>query len=130
EQKKLITSRTEISAGRGPARRVYRITAKGKAAYDEATLKALEIPHRCYPPLQLGLANLPSVPTAVALDALKKHHIGLIEILRHIQTRREAQQPLPYFVEAMFDHSLTMVEAEKRWIEKFIQQLEGTDVEN
>jgi DNA-binding PadR family transcriptional regulator len=130
EQKKLITSRTEISAGRGPARRVYRITVKGKEICDEATYKALEIPHRCYPPLQLGLANLPSVPTAAALDALRKHHIGLTERLKHIQTRREAQQPLPYFVEAMFDHSLTMVEAEKRWIEKFIQQLEVTDVEN
>jgi DNA-binding PadR family transcriptional regulator len=130
EKKKLITSQTEQTAGRGPARKVYRITVKGKDACHVATLEALEIPHRCYPPFQLGLANLPSVPAAVAVDALRKHRIGLIERLRHIQSRREAQQPLPYFVEAMFDHSLTMVDAEKRWIENFIQQMEVTDVEN
>ena len=130
EQKNLITSRTEISAGRGPARKVYRITVKGENTCHDATLETLETPHRCYPPLQLGLANLPSVPASVALDALKKHHIGLIERLIHIQTRRKAQQPLPFFVEAMFDHSLTMVEAEKRWIEKFIHKMEVTDAKN
>ena len=110
EQKKLITSRTEISAGRGPARKVYRITVKGNKSCHDETLDVLEIPHRCYPPLQLGLANFPIVQTSVALDALSKHHLGLIEHLRHIQSHKEQQQPLPYFVEAMFDYSLTVVD--------------------
>lgn len=130
EKKKFITSRTEQTGGRGPARKVYRITANGKDACHEATIEALEIPHRCYPPLQLGLANLPSVPTSVAIDALREHRTGLIERIRHIQSRRDAQPSIPYFVEAMFDYSLTMVETEKRWIENFIQQLEVADVEN
>jgi DNA-binding PadR family transcriptional regulator len=130
EKKKLITSRTEHSAGRGPARKVYRITSAGIDACHEATLEALENPHRCYAPIQLGLANLPRVPITVALDALRQHRNGLIERLTHIKARSKAQQPLPYFVEAMFDYSLTTVEAEKKWIEKFIQQLEVANVEN
>ena len=31
---------------------------------------------------------------------------------------------MPYFVEAMFSHSLAMIEAERRWIEDFMNQLE------
>ena len=130
EKKKLISSRTEQTAGRGPARKVYCITAEGKGACHEATLEALKTPHRCYTPIQLGLANLPGIPATIAIDALRQHLNGLIERLTHIKTRRKEQQPLPYFVEAMFDHSITMVGAEKRWIKKFIQQLEVPDVEN
>ncbi len=114
----------------GPARKVYRITADGEDACHKAILEALGTPHRCYAPIQLGLANLPRVSVGVALDALKQHRDGLVERLAHIQARRETQHPLPYFVEAMFDYSLTMVEAEKKWIENYIQQLEVTDVEN
>ena len=130
EKKKLITSRTEQTAGRGPARKVYCTTSEGKSACHEATLEALKTPHRCYTPIQLGLANLPGVHATVAIDALKQHLNGLIERLAHIRTRRKEQQPLPYFVEAMFDHSILMIEAEKRWIKKFIQQMEVQDVEN
>lgn len=130
EQKKLIASKTKMTTGRGPARKVYHITLNGKQACYEATLEALETPQSCYPPLPLGLANFPSLKGKVALDALKKHRSGLIERLSHIQTRRKIQQPLPYFVEAIFDYSLTMIKSEKQWIEKFIQQLEETNVKN
>ena len=47
--------------------------------------------------------------------------MGRIEGVRATQDR---QQPLPYFVDAMFDHALTMANAELAWIEKFITQLE------
>lgn len=130
EKKNFIASRTEQTAGRGPARKVYRATADGKCACEEATLEALKAPYRCYAPIQLGLANLPGVPATVAIDALRLHLNGLIERLAHIKARRKEQRPLPYFVEAMFDHTITMVEAEKRWIKKFIQQMEVQDVEN
>lgn len=90
----------------------------------------LGTPHRCYAPIQLGLANLPQISVDAALDALRKHREGLVERLTHIRNRREEQQSLPFFVGAMFDYSLTMVEAEKKWIENFIQQLEVNDVKN
>jgi len=130
EGKKLIASRTKQTAGRGPARKVYTATAEGKCACDEATLEALKAPYRCYAPVQLGLANLPGVPATVAIDALREHLNGLIERLAHIKARRKKQRPLPYFVEAMFDHSITMIESEKRWIHNFIQQLEVHSAES
>jgi hypothetical protein len=41
-----------------------------------------------------------------------------------VQTQKSQQQPLPSEVDVMFDYSSTMVEAEMKWIEKFIRQLE------
>ena len=130
EKKKYITSRTEQTAGRGPARKVYYITDNGRSSCRQATLEALKTPHRSYAQIQLGLANLPGIDKTAAIDALRQHLSGLNERLRHIKTRRKEQQPTAYFVEAMFEYSITMVEAEIKWIKKFIQTLEGPNVEN
>jgi DNA-binding PadR family transcriptional regulator len=111
-------------AERGPARKVYRLTPDGREALRAGVLDALSVPRRCYPPLQLGLANLPGIPPAEALAALRQYRDGLAARLEHVQARRESQRPLPYFVDAMFDHSVTMIEAELDWINQFIAQLE------
>jgi len=34
---------------------------------------------------------------------------------------------IPFHVEAMFDYSLTMIQAELAWLEKFIKQMEVQD---
>jgi len=114
-------------AERGPARKVYHLTPAGKEAVRAGVLDALSVPVRCYPPLQLGLANLPGIPPAEAAAALRRYRDALSERLAHVQARWESQRPLPYFVEAMFDHSVTMIQAEKAWIEGFIAQLEQED---
>ena len=128
EKRSLIESRIEQQPGRGPARKVYCITPAGKNMCRQATLEALARPHHSYPPLQLGLANLPGVSVDEALAALRQHRDRLVEQLAYLRGRWEAQRPLPYFVEAMFDHSLTMIEAEKAWLEKFIKHLEKKNV--
>jgi len=114
-------------AERGPARKVYHLTPAGKEAVRAGVLDALSVPARCYPPLQLGLANLPGIPPAEATAALRQYRDALSERLAHVQSQWESQRPLPYFVEAMFDHSVTMIQAEKGWIEGFIAQLEQED---
>lgn len=129
EREGLIEGQLE-AAKRGPARKVYRLTPAGREAARAGVIEALSVPHHCYPPLQLGLANLPSVPLAEALAALREHRDALVEQLVQLQARQESQQPLPSFVDAMFDYSATMIEAEKGWIEKFIAQIERQENEN
>jgi DNA-binding PadR family transcriptional regulator len=129
EREGLIEGQLE-AARRGAARKVYRLTPAGREAAQAGVIEALSVPHHCYPPLQLGLANLPSVPLAEALAALREHREALGEQLARLQTRRESQQPLPAFVDAMFDHSATMIQAEKGWIERFIAQIERQEDEN
>jgi hypothetical protein len=47
--------------------------------------------------------------------------------LAHVQTRWEAQRPLPEHVDAMFDYSITMIQAELAWIERSISQIDPGD---
>lgn len=123
ETEGLVASHIEQQAGRGPARKVYRVTEDGRTAYDEAALQALATPYNSYNPLLLGLANLPAVPPGEALAALNERRNGVTERLAQVAASRDAQRPLPDFVEAMFDYSLTMLAAEIEWLEKFSKQL-------
>ena len=123
EREGLIAGQLE-QAERGPARKVYRPTPAGCEALHAGVLEALSVPDRCYPPLQLGLSNLPAIPPAEALAALHQYRDALAARLAHVQATWERQRPLPYFVDAMFDHSVTMIQAELAWIEQFIHQLE------
>jgi DNA-binding PadR family transcriptional regulator len=109
----------------GPRRRTYRITPAGEKALETGVLEALSTPQQCYPPLQLGLANLPAIACDKAQAALRRYGQALEARSEYLQARREEQRPLPYFVEAMFDHSLTMIEAELGWVAGFLLQLEG-----
>jgi DNA-binding PadR family transcriptional regulator len=114
-------------AERGPARKVYRPTAAGGEALRNGVIEALSEPQPCYSPLQLGLANLPGIPPGEATAALQQYREALIARRDYVQARWDAQKPLPYFVDAMFDHGITMAEAETKWIETFITQLEAND---
>lgn len=119
----LITSRLE-EAGRGAARRVYHVTPAGEAALRAGVLAALTTPQTGHTPLLLGVANLPCVPQAEAAAALRQYCAALDERLTHVRARWEAQKPLPYFVEALFTYSGTMIQAERNWVASFIQTLE------
>jgi DNA-binding PadR family transcriptional regulator len=121
----LIKGREERQAGQGPARVVYRLTAAGKKAVQAGVIEALSVPQKSYPLLQLGLANLPGVAKADAVRALENYRDHLDEHLEDLKKKRDRQQPLLYFVEAMFSHSITLLEAEKRWMQRFIKQMEG-----
>ena len=123
EKAGLIESQLRPSEGRGPARRVYQVTAAGGAALNEATLEALARPKRSYPPILMGIANLPIVSQEQAAVALLSYREGLAERLEHVATRAESQRPLPDHVEMLFNYSLTMIEAEKNWVESVIQKL-------
>ena len=125
EKEGLIISQTEQQAGRGSARKVYHITSIGTETCKKKTLEVLSTPYRCYPPILLGLANLSSVKKTNAINALTKYCDGLSERLEYLLRRREEQSPHPLFVDSMFTYSITMIEAEKKLIESFIQKLEG-----
>ncbi len=114
-------------AERGPARKVYRVMPAGMGALHAGVLDALSTPRRCYPSLQLGLANLPGIPPAEAVAALGRYRDALADRLEQIGANRERQRPLPYFVEAMFEHSLALIQAELAWVQGFIEQMQSED---
>jgi DNA-binding PadR family transcriptional regulator len=123
ERDGLIESRLE-EAQRGPARKVYHLTPAGGQALQRGILEALSVPQRGYPSVLLGLSSLPAVPTPQAVDALQKYHAVLVERQAQLQQRWSSQQPLPYFVDALFTYSMALLETEIRWIGDFITRLE------
>jgi len=110
-------------AARGPSRRVYRATPAGRTELRAEALKALAAPGRRASELQLGLACFPLLTADDALEALRQHRRELRQRLEHVRQSREAQQPLPYHVEAMFEHALTMGGAELEWLDRFIRKV-------
>lgn len=120
----LVKARHEDPSGRGPTRKVYHITQTGREVWYSETLRALSEPQNCYPLIQLGLANLPGMPRSEVISALNRYSAQLAERRDYVEARREAQLPLTVHVEAMFDLSLTMIEAELGWVKNFVKQLE------
>jgi len=120
-----VQSRLQQEGGRGPARRVHRITPTGSQAWHEAIVEALSCPHRCYTGFQLGLSCLPGIMTDESVAALRQYRARLAERRDHVCARwRRGGEPLSFHVNAMFDLSITMIEAELGWVEWFIGELE------
>lgn len=129
EKERLVEGRSE-AAGQGPARKVYHVTPAGREAWRAATLHVLSTPQRQLSPLQLGLANLFSLPRQEAIVALRAYLEALQGQQEHVAGRREAQRPLHPYVEAMFGQALALLDAEAAWLEQFIRQLEESSDEN
>jgi len=123
EREGMIEGQLE-ETGRGPARKIYHATPAGRQALQAGMIDALAVPRRSYPPLQLGLAGLPGLSQEETLAALHSYRDALAARLAHVQANWEGKGPLPYFIDAMFDYSVTMVRAEMAWIEWLIHTVE------
>lgn len=123
EAAELVASALEAAEGRGPARRVFRVTDAGRAAWREATLAALSEPAQRPPSLLQGLANLPGVDPDEAREALARYLERLDERRSYVEGRLEALGEVPDFVAAMFDYSLTMLAAERDWVARYRDRL-------
>jgi len=110
---------------RGPARKVYRPTPAGQKAFHAAVIEALSMPQPRHRHLLLGLANLPAVSQAEALAALRQYSQCLNARREILRAHRESLHPHPYFVEAIFDYNLTMMQAELEWTERFLKQVQS-----
>jgi hypothetical protein len=73
----------------------------------------------------VGLSSLAGVAPDEALAALRSYRHAMNVQLARVRATWEAQQPVPYFVDAMFDYNVTMIQAELEWIDKFVGQLLG-----
>ena len=120
-----LQARLEAPQGRGPARKVFRVTRSGRAAWKRATLLALSLPSEGGLPFLLGLVGLPAIPGPEAIAALKSYRDRMIDRRERVAARKsEAGPSLPLFLEGIFDYGLALAGAEIRWVESFLKQLE------
>lgn len=123
ERKDLVESQL-MEAERGPARKVYQATSAGRAAYRDAVLDALSVPRRWHSTFLLGLSSLPLIPQAEAVMALQQYRDAMVARRDHVQGNWDRQRPLPTFIDAMFDYSVALIQAEITWMENFIKVVE------
>lgn len=124
EKSNYLSSRLEAAAGRGPARKVYEVTEDGRSAWYQATLDALSNPVKCDQSFFLGLVGLPAIPREEAFQALENYRQRLNERRDQATARwQEIGEDSFYVIDAMFEYSLNLIDAEIKWIEGFIQRL-------
>lgn len=108
---------------RGPARAVYQVTDDGLEAWRRALFVALSTPSPLRAPFLLGLAGLPGLPRTEVRRALAQHIQALEQERRRVLARWDVERGrAPYFVEAMFDWSVTMIEAQLTWLHRFCRE--------
>ncbi|MEU4803836.1 PadR family transcriptional regulator [Actinosynnema sp. NPDC023587] len=105
----------EVGAAPGTGRRkVFAATDEGRRACAEAAEEAIAVPRPVFPPVLVGLANLPAVPRDRLGPALERRAAALAE--REREVRAAAGRPAPDFVRAIFDYSLAQLAAERAWL--------------
>lgn len=124
EAMKLVTARR---AGRAKAntkaRRVYSVTKAGRQTLVAKTLAALATLRPTYPSAFLGMINWPVLERGAALEALHARREAIDTEVSRINAIRVDQQPLPDFVEALFDYSIGQLEAEGAWVTRTLEYM-------
>ena len=90
----------------------------------EQTLSALKTIQPIYPSLLLGLVHLAALSRDQALDALRTRKEGLARELERMERIHFEQQPLPDYVDAVFEFSLGQLKAEADWLERTLGYME------
>jgi DNA-binding PadR family transcriptional regulator len=99
------------------AKKVFRVTDAGRATLAEQSLAALRTVRPSYGSVLLGMAHWPVLERAAALGALEERGAAVTAELKRLSDIQLAQQPLPDFVEALFDYALGQLRAEAEWVE-------------
>jgi len=125
ESKKLITSSCEQQEDK-PSRKVYTITDAGNGMM-KSTVRSLLASHtRISSPFDLGIAYLPLISGQEAVACMRKRLAALDKMIEHVQQIREQKvdEKRPFYVLALFDRTLAHLDTEKKWVLKFIGEVE------
>ena len=92
------------------------MTDAGRTTLAEQSLTALRTVRPSYASVLLGMAHWPVLERDAALGALRERGAAVEAELKRLGDIQVAQQPLPDFVEALFDYALGQLRAEAAWI--------------
>lgn len=120
ETKRLIRAKEPT---REKAKRVFTATAAGRKALVSQTLTSLSTYRPTSSSLLLGMLHWPVLQREEALSALKARAQSIMEEMARLRDIRIERQPLPDFVEAIFDFSLGQLEAEREWIARTLDYM-------
>src|SRR5262245_31148963 len=113
----LVRAQKPARASSNPkARKVYSVTPAGRRALAAQTIAALRNVQPAYSSLLLGMINWSALEREQALQALQARSRAIEAELARLGAIQVEQQPLPDFVEALFEYSLGQLRAESTWV--------------
>jgi DNA-binding PadR family transcriptional regulator len=123
EKRGLVNVTLAPAEGRGPLRKIYQLTEEGKRAFKQQLAETLATPVNRYSPFLLGLANLPALPSQQAQAALQTYASAQRANQSDTQARQDQLPPgTPAHVQAMFDLSQALINAELGWLDDFLAE--------
>jgi DNA-binding PadR family transcriptional regulator len=97
-------------------RKVYSVTPVGRRTLAAQTIAALRDVQPAYSSVLLGMINWSALKRERALEALAARSRAIEAELARLGAIQVEQQPLPDFVEAVFEYSLGQLRAEATWV--------------
>lgn len=106
-------------------KKAYSITPAGREALAKQTAEALSCIRPTYSSVLLGMVHWPVLSHKAALAALKARGDAVAREMTRLERVRFERQPLPDFIEALFDFSAGQLEAERIWAAKTLDYMES-----
>ncbi|HHB83067.1 MAG TPA: PadR family transcriptional regulator [Devosia sp.] len=106
------------------ARKVFSATGQGYGVLASQSLAALTQLKPNHSAVLLGIAHWPFLERKKAVAALRLRGEAVAKELVRLENIQFEQQPLPDFVEALFDYSLSQLRAEADWIRRTADYME------
>jgi DNA-binding PadR family transcriptional regulator len=112
-------------AGDRPARKVYHLTPQGTVALHQAILDRAAAPRPHTSDFDLTLANLGQLEPSEVVTALRARQKNLITQIAHVKNKAQIDHEtgIPWFVDALFNHSQAMLQAELDWLNALLSRL-------
>jgi DNA-binding PadR family transcriptional regulator len=125
ESRRLITSTYEVQEDK-PSRKVFTITPEGREIMKKKVSLLLSENRRVASPFDLGVACLHLLSPAETAACLRDRVRTLDHAIERVGSHRahHEQSKKPYFIMALSDRALAHLYTEKRWVEKFIEEVE------
>ncbi len=105
------------------AKKIYSVTKAGRRALVTQTLTALRTVRPTHSSVLLGMINWSVLKRDNALQALQARRNAIEAEVERLNSTQTDQQPLPDFVEALFDHSIGQLKAEADWVTRTLDYM-------
>lgn len=123
EERNLLASELR-SDGRQPARKIYSLTEAGQGILQTAIADRLRQPRPFGTGFELALANLNALKPAQVYQIVSQHRGDLSQRLLAVEKSFQRQQKnadMPDHIEALYSHSIALMDAELRWFDDFLK---------
>ena len=120
ERKELVQSQKPA----GPkTKKIYSITKEGQRLLLGKTKELLAEFRPTYSSLLMGMVHWPLLTREEGLAALAERSQSLAEERERLEKLRFSRQPMPDYIEVLFDFTQNQLETEKEWLEKTYQYM-------